>query len=63
MLPFRFILSGRYSNVKPKGSASLAYVCKTLPETELPFQVSVEEAQEYAREEHDVFSAFENWRL
>ena len=42
---------------------NLAYVCKTLPETELPFQVSVEEAQEYAREEHDVFSAFENWRL
>jgi hypothetical protein len=32
-------------------------------ETELPFQVAVEEAQEYAREEHDVFSAFENWRL
>ena len=63
VIPFRIIGSLSYSSIRPRSDASASLRCERLDRADLPFEVSNEDAMEYASLEHDVLTSVDDWTL
>jgi len=61
-IPFRFIGGPTYKVMRPaRNGASVSLWCNTLPLEDIPFEVQLDDAMEYARDEHNVYTSPALW--
>lgn len=61
VLPFRFIRGDNYHVINRRAGVSASLSCRSLFDMDIPFALTDSEAEEYAREQHDVLTSPQEW--